>query len=165
MYNVILDKPAYQSGREFVRTAVTSQTSGTPFPAGTENVLAFFVAQAEETLDEYLKYREQNYGQRIIFSLLLRTATSLTLAAELATELHYVMRLSYNPLPNETPSNQQRMFANEADKLIRLMRRFANNLKQVKGGDDTAGSSELELQENLRCASHTPCTSPTWRSS
>lgn len=77
MYNVILDKQTLQTGRAAIRT-LQDPSSDACLPAGTVEILQFFIAQAKEAWEHY----EQATGSDIY----IKAITSLTLAAELVAE-------------------------------------------------------------------------------
>ncbi len=154
MYNVRLNKTALQSGRDFVQTSVLSQVQNHSFPLGTTELLKTLLAQAEGEWAPYRGYFMQKHQHSIIFGMGVKAITLATVAAELVSEFHWVLRVEYAPQDGETLTDSQRQFAHDARRLLNLMAGMIETLKLTEASNRPMADLRAERYQRLDYARH-----------
>lgn len=154
MYNVRLNKTALHSGRDFVNNFVLSLKASDSFPAGTPELLRTFLARAEADWKQYASYFDENYDSAV-FGIAVQAVTHATVACELATELHGVLRMEYAPLEREVLTDSHRQFANDTRRLLNLMTNMVEVLKSNKVVDNVSAEKKVAIRlQRLAYAQH-----------
>ncbi len=155
MYNVRLNKTALHSGRDFVNSFVLSLQANEYFPTGTAEVLRTFLARAEGDWKQYASYFEQNFDHTSIFGIAVQAMTNATVACELASERHGILRMEYEPLEREVLTDAHRQFANDTRRLLNLMSAMIELLKSAKVADKVGDEQKVEIRlQRLAYAKH-----------
>jgi len=155
MYTVELSNAALETGRQTIR--LLGRLHRDPFPAGSAGVLRAFLNLAEQNWSVYSNwFHKKLFGNTHmhIFQYAVQAITLTTLAVELISELDWVLRVPREPKDSETRTKEQRQFAHDARRLLRLMAYMIDTLKSVEPSDRHPNLLRLERDQRLKYAQH-----------
>lgn len=134
-YRVRLNKAALNSGRQFVRSFLTRRESNFDIAAGTPEVLHTFLVRAEYDWGYFSTFLEERKAaapreNSAACHMLQAAVTSVTVAAEMVSENHWLLATEYAPelYIAFKATDGERQFIHDAKRVLSLMGEMINVL-------------------------------------